>query len=65
MPPEIKWQEYLPENLVSYTNYNAAHQLKEMLEKINSELSTDDNYLVVDEKEAFVKYGAASDAVFV
>lgn len=55
----------MPENLVSYTNYNAAHQLKEMLEKINSELSTDDNYLVVDEKEAFVKYGAASDAVFV
>lgn len=59
IPPDIKWLEHLPDTFVSFTNYNPAHQLKEMLSKINSEDSLDDNYLVVNGKEAFVKYGAA------
>lgn len=59
IPSGVKWLDYLPTNFVSYTNYNPAHQLMEMLSKINTEGSVDENYLVVNGKEAFVRYGAA------
>lgn len=65
IPSGIKWLDYLPQEFVSFTNYNPAHQLLEMLAIINKDTALDDNYLVVNEKEARVNFGAAKDSVFV